>query len=173
MQTAWISAPLKPSVRSASSIDLPGDRLAAQADPEDLLAAGEVGQGDLQVQVEAAGAQQGRVEDVRAVGGPEDQNAVELLDAVQLGEELADDPLGARASRSPAAASWDQGVDLVEEDDAGRRLLGLAEDLAHAALGLADVLRQQRRALDRDEVDLGLAGDGLGQQRLAAARAGR
>jgi hypothetical protein len=41
-----------------------------------------------------------------------------------------------------AAAGRDQGIDLVDEDDTGPGLLGLAEDFADAALGLADVLRE-------------------------------
>ena len=69
-----------------------------------------------------------------------------------------------------AAATRRQRVDLVEEDDAGRGLARLAKYLAHAALGLADPHAQQLRTLDRDEVRLGLAGQRLGQQRLAGAR---
>jgi hypothetical protein len=45
-------------------------------------------------------------------------------------------------------------------------LAGLAEDLAHALLGLADPLREQLGTLDADEVDAGLVGQRLGQQRL-------
>jgi hypothetical protein len=67
-----------------------------------------------------------------------------------------------------------QRVDLIEEDDARRRLLGLAKHVAHAPLRLAHVLGEQRRTFYGNEIDPALSGDGLGQQRLAAAgRAGQ
>ena len=69
-----------------------------------------------------------------------------------------------------AAAPRRQRVDLVEEHDAGRRLPRLLEDLADPLLGFADPLGEQLRPFDRDEVHAALVRDGLGQERLAAAR---
>merc|ERR1719440_2620001 len=45
----------------------------------------------------------------------------------------------------------------------------LVEELTHVGLRLAKPHRQQLGALDRDEVGLALVGDGLGEERLAAA----
>ena len=45
----------------------------------------------------------------------------------------------------------------------------LVEELTHVGLGLTEPHRKQLWALDRDEVGLALVGDGLGEQRLAAA----
>src|SRR3546814_5983680 len=62
------------------------------------------------------------------------------------------------------------GVDLVDEDDARRVLLALLEHVAHAAGADADEHLDEVGAGDREERHLVLAGDGLGQQRLAGAR---
>jgi len=71
------------------------------------------------------------------------------------------------APRTPTA----DGVDLVEEDEAG--LLGARhlEQLAHHARALAHVLLHQLGADDADEAGVGAVGDGARAQRLA--RAGR
>jgi hypothetical protein len=57
-------------------------------------------------------------------------------------------------------------VDLVDEDDAGRVLLGLLEHVAHARGADADEHLDEVGTGDREERHLGLAGDGLGEQRL-------
>ena len=63
------------------------------------------------------------------------------------------------------------GVDLVDEDDAGRVLLALLEQIAHAARAHADEHLDEVRARDAEERDPGLARDRPGEERLA--RAGR
>merc|ERR1719488_452295 len=69
-------------------------------------------------------------------------------------------------TRSPARDR----VELVEEEDARRGAARLLEELAHVRLGLAEPHREELGPLDRDEVGLALVGDGLGEERLAAAR---
>ena len=137
-------------------------------DGEDGPAGGRVRGGDFKDQVEAAGAQQGGVKPVGAVRRRQDHDAPEFLDAVHLSEHLADHPLG-HTALGPRAAAGRQRVNLVEEHDARLRLPRFLEDLAHAALALAHVHGHQRRPLDGDEVGLAPVGDGLGQQRFAAA----
>src|SRR4030095_11777012 len=143
-----------------------------------------VGPLDLDLHVEPAGAQDGRVDEVLAVGGADDDDVLEALDAVDLGQELGHDgrlDIGGDAG----AAGAEEGVHLVEEDDDGNILgglfLGLDEDLADLALGLADVLVEELGALDVEEEALDLlaallgdllgevVGDGLGDHGLAAA----
>src|SRR6187431_1658648 len=60
-------------------------------------------------------------------------------------------------------------VDLVDEDDAGRVLLALLEQVADARGADADEHLDEVRARNREERDVGLAGDGAGEQRLAGA----
>ncbi len=62
------------------------------------------------------------------------------------------------------------GVDLVDEDDAGRVLLGLLEQVAHARGADADEHLDEVRAGDGEERHAGLAGDGAGEQRLTGSR---
>src|SRR6266542_6506282 len=60
-------------------------------------------------------------------------------------------------------------VDLVHEDDAGRRLLRLLEQVADAACADADEHLDEVRAGDREERHARLAGDRAREQRLAGA----
>ena len=69
-----------------------------------------------------------------------------------------------------AAAGLAEGVELVDEDDAGRLLLGLLEHVADAGRADADEHLDEVGAAEAEERHARLAGDGLGQQRLAGAR---
>ncbi len=60
-------------------------------------------------------------------------------------------------------------IDLVDEDDAGRVLLGLLEHVAHAARADADEHLDEVRARNGEERHIGLARDRARQQRLAGA----
>src|SRR5207248_1740459 len=62
------------------------------------------------------------------------------------------------------------GVDLVDEDDAGGVLLRLLEHVAHARGADAHEHLHEVRAGDGEERHLGLAGNGARQQRLAGSR---
>src|SRR5206468_447913 len=126
---------------------------------EDVRGAAAIGTLDLDLHVEPAGAEDGRVDEVLAVGGADDDDVLEALDAVDLGQELGHDR-GLDVGGDAGAAGAEQGVHLVEEDDDGDVLgglfLSLDEDLADLALGLADVLVEELGALDVEEVALDL-----------------
>ena len=153
-------------------VDLLRERLAARVDLEDLLAALAVGAVDDDLAVEAAGAKERRVEDVRAVGGGDEDDVVLHLEAVHLDEELVQRLLAlvVAAAHAGAAVAAD-GVDLVHEDDAGGVLLGLLEEVAHAAGADADEHLDEVRAGDREEGHASLARDRAREERLT--RAGR
>ena len=120
-------------------VDLPRERLAARVDLEDLLAAEPVGAVDDDLAVEASRAQQRRVEDVRPVGGGDQDDVVLHLEAVHLDEQLVQRLLALVVAAAEAgAAVAPDGVDLVHEDDARRVLLGLLEQVAHARGAHAD-----------------------------------
>ena len=151
---------------------------------EDLGRGPLVGALDLDLHVEAAGAEDGRIDQVLPVGRTDHDHVAQRLHTVDLGQQLRDDGglhVGADA-RSPGA---EQGVHLVEEDydgDALLRLLpGPLEDQPDLALGLPHVLVEKLGALDVEEVAAGLlvarllrhllgqgVGHRLGDQRLAA-----
>src|SRR5262245_61417558 len=151
---------------------------------EDIDGGALVGALDLDLHIEAAGAEDGRIDEVLAVAGADDDDVLDGLDAIELGEELGDDG-GFDVGGDAGAAGAEEGVHLVEEDDDGDILggffAGLDEDLADLALGLADVLVEELGALDGEEEALDLfaaffgdaggevVGDGFGDHGLAAA----
>src|SRR6266478_6104613 len=151
---------------------------------EDVGGGAAVGALDLDLHVEPAGAQDGRVDEVLAVGGADDDDVLEAFDAVDLGQELGHDG-GLDVGGDAGAAGAEQSVHLVEEDDDGHVLgglfFGLDENLSNLSLGFSHVLVQQLRSFDVEEEALDLlaallgdlfgevVGDGLGDHGLAAA----
>src|SRR5262245_41490374 len=141
---------------------------------------------DLDLHVQAPRAEDRRIDHVLTVGRTDDDDVFQTLDTVDLAEQLRHDRvLDIRGHARPAGP--EQRVHLVEEHDHRRALAGLLtcplEDQPNVPLGLADVLVEQLRAFDVEEVGLALAlpgglrdllgqrvGDRLGDQRLTAAR---
>src|SRR5207253_8172045 len=83
--------------------------------------------------VEAAGAKQRRIENVRPVRGRDQDDAFVRLEPVHLDEQLVERLLALVVSAAQAGAAMAaDGVDLVDEYDAGRVLLSLLEEVAHA-----------------------------------------
>ena len=139
---------------------------------EDGLAALAVGTVDDDLPVEAARAQQRRVEDVGPVGGRHDDDALVGLEAVHLDQQLVEGLLALVVTAAQAGAAMTaDGVDLVDEDDAGLVLLGLVEQVAHAAGADAHEHLDEVGTGDAEERHAGLAGHRPRQQGLA--RAGR
>ena len=68
-----------------------------------------------------------------------------------------------------AAARGNQAVELVDEDDGRRDLAGAGEQAGDLLLALAIPFGQQVRGFGGDEIGLGLARGGLGEQGLAGA----
>ena len=146
------------------------ERLALRVHLEDLLAALAVGAVDDDLAVEAARAQQRRVEDVGPVRRRDEDDVVLRLEAVHLDEELVERLLALVVTAAePGAAVPADGVDLVDEDDAGARLLRLLEQVADARGADADEHLDEVRARDREERHAGLAGGRAREQRLAGA----
>ena len=120
--------------------------------------------------VEAAGPQERRVQDVRPVGRGDEDDALVRVEAVHLDEQRVQRLLALVVSAAEARAAVPaDGVDLVDEDDAGRVLLALLEEVADARGADAHEHLDEVRARDREEGDVRLAGDGAREQRLAGA----
>ena len=152
-------------------VDVGIDLDVLQVDFDDLLAAGDVGPIDEHVAVETAGAEQGRVERFGAVGGAHHDHAAVGVEAVHLDEQRVERLLAfVVAADVAAAAGLAEGVELVDEDDAGGLLLGLLEHVADAGRADADEHLDEVGAAEAEERHARLAGDGLGEQRLAGAR---
>src|SRR5699024_11254381 len=106
--------------------------LALGVDAQDLLAADEVRVADRDLAVAAARAQEWWVEHVRSVRRGHEDDALAAVEAVHLHEQLVEGLLAlvVAAAHSGATLATD-GVDLVDEDDAGCVLLRLHEQVAH------------------------------------------
>ena len=159
------------AARDDRRLDVVAERHLAHVHFEDLLAAAHVGQRHDHLAVEAARAQQRRIEHVGPVGGGDDDDALVALEAVHFDQQLVQRLLALVVAAAQARAAMPaDGVDLVDEDDAGGVLLGLLEHVAHARGAHADEHFHEIRAGNGEKRHLGLAGDGPGQQGLAGAR---
>ncbi len=111
-----------------------------------------------------------RIEHVGPVGGGDQDDAFIGLEAVHLDQQLIQSLLALVVAAAEAGATvTSDGVDFVDEDDAGRVLLRLIEHVAHAGSADADEHLDEVRAGDGEERHIGLARDGAGEQRLAGA----
>mmetsp|Transcript_37659 Transcript_37659/g.96234 ORF Transcript_37659/g.96234 Transcript_37659/m.96234 type:complete len:453 (-) Transcript_37659:119-1477(-) len=136
----------------------------------DLVPALDVGLVDRDLAVEAAGAEEGGVEDVDAVGARHDDDASEGVEAVHLDQELVERVLPlVVAAHAPLAPRPPHRVDLVDEDDAGGVGAGLAEEVTDPRGAHPDKHLDEVGPRDGEERDRSLPGHGLGHERLAGA----
>ena len=153
-------------------VDVVGERNRAGMDAQDRRPARGVGRLHRHPSVEAAGPQQRRVEHVGPVGGADDHHLVAGVEPVHLGEDLVEGLLAlvVAAEAGPAAAAGaPDGIELVDEDDRRRGLLGLLEEVAHARGADAHDRLDELRGRGREEGHARLAGHGTREQRLAGA----
>ena len=151
-------------------IDVGRQRHLAHVHLQDLLAADHVRVRHHDLAVEAARAQQRRIEHVGPVGGGDQDDAFVGLEAVHLDEQLVQRLLALVVAAAEAGAAMAaDGVDLVDEDDAGRVLLGLLEHVAHARGADADEHLDEVGAGNGEERHVGFARDRARDQRLAGA----
>src|SRR4029078_13511917 len=149
-------------------VDALGERLAAAVRLEDALASLQTWRVHADLTVEAAGAQQRRVEDVGAVGRRDDDDVNLRVEALNLEEQLVERLLAliVAAAHAGAAVAAD-GIDLVDEDDRRRALLGLLEQVTDAGGADAHEHLDEVGARDRVERHARLAGDRAGEQGLS------
>ncbi len=127
------------TARNDVGADIGPDGHLAHVDVEDLLTATDVGQRDIHLTVETARAQQGGVQNVGAVGRGNHDDAEVGLEAVHLDQHLVEGLFAfVVAATEPGTTLAAHGIDLVDEDDARRVLLGLLEHVAHARRPHAD-----------------------------------
>jgi hypothetical protein len=152
--------------RDHLEVDIGRHRLSSRVHLEDRLAAGEVGRSDEHLPVEPAGTKERRVEILEPVRRADDDDAVRAAEAVQLDEELVQG-LVVLAVEARARAAHPDRVELVDEDDRGRVLARLVEELADSGgAETGEHLDESRRALRVEGRPRGMR-DGLGEQRLS------
>ena len=153
-------------------VDVVAERHRPRVHLEDLQPAGPVGWLDGDAPVEPPGPQQRGVEDLGAVGRTDDDDRLGGLEAVHLGQDLIERLLAlvvrAGDAGRPLPRAADR-IELVDEDDRGRGLLGFGEQVAHARGADADDRLDELRGRDREERRVRLARDGARQQRLSGA----
>ena len=100
---------------------------------EHFLSLVEVGQVDMDLSIEASGTQQGGVEHVGTVGGRQDDHTAVRSETVHLREQGVQRVLSLVVTTHGGVLTTGTayGIDLVDEDDAGRLGLRLLEEVAH------------------------------------------
>ena len=140
-------------------------------DFEDSFAAADVGAIDQHVAVEASRAEQGRIERFGPVRGRHHDHAAVGDEAVHLDQQGVERLLPLVVAADDArAAGLAQGIQFVDEDDAGSLGLGLLEHVPHPRCPHADEHFDEVGSGEAEEGDVGLAGDRLGQEGLSRAR---
>ena len=147
------------SQTDAAGVHLQGGQTARQVGPVDGDAA-----------VEPTGTQQGLVQNLRAVGGSQEDDALGGVEAVHLRQELVQGLLALVVAAHAIVTGFADGVDLVDEDDAGGDFVGLLEEVPDTGRAHAHEHLHKVRAGDGEEGDPCLSRHGLGQQGLAGAR---
>ena len=112
------------AARDDLGIDIRRQRHLAHVHFKDLLATDHIRVGHDDLAVEAAGPQQRRVEHIRPVGGGDQDHSLVRLETIHLDQQLVQRLFAlVIAAAQPGAAVAANGVDFVDEDDAGRILL--------------------------------------------------
>ena len=139
---------------------------------EDFLTLFELGKIYVDLAVEAAGPHQGLVEDVGTVGGRQDDDAAVGAEAVHLSEKGIQGIFALVVGRPAGilATGASDGVDLVDEDDAGCLILGLLEQITDTRGANADKHFDEVGAGNGEEGHVGLPCHGLRQKRLTGPR---
>src|SRR5262249_2427017 len=119
------------AARQDGKINVIGQGNLAGMDAEDLFASAYIGKRNHHTAIEAAGPQQGRIKNVRAVGGRDQDYAFVGLKAVHLHQQLVERLLALVVPAAQTCATMAaHGVNFVDEDDARRVLLALLKQVA-------------------------------------------
>jgi hypothetical protein len=149
--------------REHPKVDGRVERDASDVHLQDLLAPLQVGLVDHHLAVEPSRPHERRVQDVGPVRRGHDDDALLGVEPVHLDQELVQRLLAFVVAPEPGAqratAPLADRVDLVEEDQRRRLLLGLLEELADAGGAEADEHLDELRAGHEEERHVGLAGD--------------
>ena len=154
-------------VSANESRRLPGDQiqfhvriqwLALDVDVENCPASLQVRAVHGDSPVETAGAQQGRVEDVGTVCSGDEDDVGIGAEAVHFDKDLIQRLFAFIVGAAEACTTIaPDGVDLIDEDDAGAVSLSLLEEVAHAAGANADKHFDEFGAADAEEGHSGFA----------------
>src|SRR2546425_10173090 len=140
-------------------------------DRQNPFASPDVGEVDDNPPIEAARAQQRGIEHVRTVGRRDEDYALVRLESIHFDEELIERLLPFIVpATEPGPSVPADGVDPIDEHDAGGMLLALLEQVADAGCPDAYEHLNEIRAADREERHVRFGGDRARQQRFAGPR---
>ena len=153
-------------------LDLGLNGFALGVHPEDGRPLANIRVRQCHLSIEATWPKQGGVEHVGPIGGGDHDDVLVALEAVHLDQDLIERlfTLVVRATAMTGAALAADGVDLVDEDDAGRLALGLLEQVAHATGADTHEHLDKFGARDAEERHTRLAGHGAADECLTRAR---
>src|SRR5579859_2844919 len=152
-------------------IDIVSDGNLAGVYTQNFFASANVRTRNYDAAVKTAGAKQRGVENVRTVGGGDQDHALVGFEAVHFNEQLIESLLALVVSSTQASAAVaSDGINFVDEDDAGSVLLTLLEQIADAACSNADEHFDKVRSGNREKWHIGFAGYRAGEQGLAGSR---
>mmetsp|Transcript_14045 Transcript_14045/g.35385 ORF Transcript_14045/g.35385 Transcript_14045/m.35385 type:complete len:951 (-) Transcript_14045:158-3010(-) len=156
--------------RHLVQVHVRGHGVLAGVHPQHVAAAHGVWLEHLDLAVKAAGAHEGGVEQVRAVGGRHKDDADVGREAVHLREQLVQRLLALLVGLHARLRALDaQRVDLVHKDDARRVDARALEEVAHARGAHAHDDLHKLRAAHLEKRHAALARDRLGDEGLARA----
>ena len=102
-----------------------------QMDLQDRFSSLQIGQFHLDTTVETSRAQQGLIQAFRAVGRRQDHHALTAIETIHLGQELVQRLLTLVVRAHATLTALANSVDLVDENDARRLLIGLPEQITY------------------------------------------
>ena len=130
---------------------------------QDLFSSSLVRPVDQDLAVETSGSQECWVEHLGPIGRAEQDKAARRIKTVQLGQELVQGlVLLVMSAADIRTAGTAERIELVDEDDRGRVLTRLLEQVPNSGGADADEHLDKLRARDRKERDACLPGHGAG-----------
>ena len=147
--------------------DVRSERHRARVDFQNLQPRLRVRHADFDFAIEAAGPAERRIEDFRNVRRAHHDHLAARHESVHQTQKLRYDALFDFAD--DVGALRRDGVDLVDEENRRRMACRFLEDLSELRLALPVELPHDLGAVEMDEVDAALRGDGAREQRLAGA----
>ena len=140
--------------------------------PQNFFPAFNVRQIDRDLPIEATGPQQSGIKHIGAVRCRDNDDTFLSIEPIHLHQERVQSLFPLVVSTAYAMTTMPaDGVDLVDENDAGRRFFSLLEHVPHPGGSDPDKHFHKIGAADGEKGNVGFAGDGPGQQRFT--RAGR
>src|SRR5712691_4818593 len=120
--------------------------------------------------VEAAGTQKGRIEDFRAIGSSEENNALTGVETIHFRQELVEGLLALIVMlHGTYPARLSHHIQLIDKDDRWRLRLRLLKEIAHSCGAHPSKHLYKIRATQAEKRHMGLARHGPGQERFARA----